>query len=274
MLFPLLVTGIVFGLSTFTLQQWRWQFRMFAEQGISPRWVWLSRHAVWLPLLILMIAIPAGMMWVAAKRSPDFGNHHDANDLFLLMLFPPMAYAVSQLAAMLIRSPAVAIAASLGLTILAGLWIMLMAVGDVPLVWSVWPLPVVLLFTTWWCAPDWIEERRGRRLTLRLGLSLGVPALILLVAVPLRRAYQIPAVDPGFSVAEFTRPLTATEQQTLDLYNQAWKKFWENASAYEAAVAQDRAKLGRQSDTKPKADVPVERMENWRSIISNLRYGC
>ncbi len=118
---------------------------------------------------------------------------------------------------------------------LAGFWITLMAVGDVPLVWSVWPLPVVLLFATWWCAPDWIEERRGRRWLLRLGVSLGVPALLLLVAVPLRRAYQIPAVDPGFSVAEFTRPLTAAEQQTLDLYNQAWKKFWENAPAYEAA---------------------------------------
>jgi hypothetical protein len=39
--------------------------------------------------------------------------------------------------------------------------------------------------------------------------------------VPLRRAYQIPLVDPGFSVAEFTRPLSASEQQTLDLYAEA-----------------------------------------------------
>jgi hypothetical protein len=261
MIVSLLVAGIVFGLSTFTLQQWRRQFRMFAEQGVSPRWVWLSRHAFWLPLLILMTAIPAVMMSIAGHWSPGSVDHREPNELLLLLLFPLVAYAVSQLAAMLIRSPAVAIAASLGLTVLAGFWIMLMVLGDVPLVWSACPLPVVCLFATWWCAPDWIAERRGRRFVLRLAVSLGIPALILLVAVPLRRAYQIPAVDPGFSVAEFTRPLTAAEQQTLDLYDQALKKFWENAPAYDAALTQDRAKFGRRSDTKPKADVPADRME-------------
>ena len=121
------------------------------------------------------------------------GYDADANDLILLVHFPLMAYAVSQLAAMLIRSPAVAIAASLGLTMLAGFWIMLMAVGDVPLAWSVWPLPVMLLFATWWCVPDWIEERRGRRFVLRLGRESGHPRPV----VAGRRSPALRVSDPG-----------------------------------------------------------------------------
>jgi hypothetical protein len=132
-------------------------------------------------------------------------------------------YALAQFCAMFVRSPLVAAVTAFALAILATTWNVLMVVGDVPLAWSVVPIPVVLLLATWLYAPDWIEERWNRRLALRLATVVGVPMLLLAIAVPARRAYQIPLVDPGFSVTEFTRPLTAAEEETLDLYYRAWQ---------------------------------------------------
>ncbi len=48
-----------------------------------------------------------------------------------------------------------------------------------------------------------------------------LPALAILTAVPLYRAYQFPLVDPGFLPDEACRPITPEERATLDLYRQA-----------------------------------------------------
>jgi hypothetical protein len=66
--------------------------------------------------------------------------------------------------------------------------------------------------------------------------------------VPLYRVYQIPAVDPGFSLAEYDRPMTAEEQATFDLYRQAGQAIkWHQAEESQAVsgVKQER------TDTSP-----------------------
>ncbi len=218
---PTLLAAVVFGLCVFTLDQARSQFRWYAEHGISPRRVWLSRHLVWLPLVIL-----------AGAGVSLFGNDPRASRrpaveralLVSICLWIPLTwYALGQFCAMFIRSTLVAAITALVLGVLSAAWNAFMVFGDVPLAWSVVPVPFVLLLATWLYAPDWIEERWNRRVALRLATVVGVPMLLLAIAVPVRRAYQIPLVDPGFSVAEFTRPLTAAEEETLDLYYRAWQ---------------------------------------------------
>lgn len=221
LLFPTLLVSIVFGLCAFALDQVRDQFRWFAEQGIAARRVWLSRQLVWLPLVTLL---GAGISLFGNNPSqsprPDF---EWAGLMSVCFLIPLTWYALGQFCAMFSRSTLVAAVTAWALAVLATTWNVLMVVGDVPLAWSVAPIPLALLLATWLYAPDWVEERWNRRVALRLVLVLGAPALLLAIAVPVRRAYQIPLVEPGFSVTEFTRSPSAVEEETLDLYMKAWQ---------------------------------------------------
>jgi len=220
LVFPTLLAAFVFGLCAFGLDQARGQFRWYGERGISPRRVWLVEQLVWLPLVVLA---GAGVSLFGndptASPRPDF---EWAALMSICFWIPLTWYALAQFCAMFVRSSVVAAVGTVAVAVLATTWNVLMVAGDVPLAWSVAPIPLILLLATWLHAPDWIEERWNRRVAFRMMLVLGVPALLLAIAVPLRRVYQIPLVDPGFSVAEFTRPLTAAEQETLDLYAKAW----------------------------------------------------
>lgn len=89
-------------------------------------------------------------------------------------------------------------------------------------IWSVAPIPLILLLGTWLGAPDWLLERDILRAWLRPALALILPAAALLTAVLLYRIYQIPAVDPVFSPEEFARPVTAEERATFEMYRRAW----------------------------------------------------
>ncbi|HEV3416719.1 MAG TPA: hypothetical protein VG056_07910, partial [Pirellulales bacterium] len=72
-------------------------------------------------------------------------------------------------------------------------------------------------------APDWVLERNTLRAWLRVGSALGVPAVALLIAVPMYRVYQIPDVSPGFSPEQYARSITSTpeERATAELYRRA-----------------------------------------------------
>ena len=83
--------------------------------------------------------------------------------------------------------------------------------------WTVAPLLLAFLAATWLHAPNWLVERKNWRGRLRLALVVAVPALAILVAIPLVRVYEIPLVGPGFDVNELTRPATPEEQETLAL---------------------------------------------------------
>jgi len=219
--YPTLLAALVFGLCAFGLDQARGQFRWYAERGISPRRVWLVEQLVWLPLVVLAGAgVSLFGSDLRASPRPDF---EWALLMSICFWIPLTWYAMAQFCAMFLRSTVVAVVTAFALAVLATTWNVLMVAGDVPLKWSVVPTIPVLLLATWLYAPDWIEERRNRRVALRLATVVGVPMLLLAIAVPARRAYQIPLVDPGFSIAEFTRPLTAAEEETLDLYYRAWQ---------------------------------------------------
>jgi hypothetical protein len=110
---------------------------------------------------------------------------------------------------------------SLIITALITGWAAYMWACEINLLWSVLPIPAILLLATWVRAPDWILKRNTFGSWLRPGLVLAVPTIVLLTVVPLYRVYQVPVVDPGFSISEFERPLTPEEQATRNLFEKA-----------------------------------------------------
>ena len=114
--------------------------------------------------------------------------------------------------------------------------------------WSVLPIPLALLLATRLRTPHWLVERNTIRAWCPTALALLLPAAALLVAVPLYREYQIPAVGPGFSPEEYERPLTAEEQATFDLYRRAWDMNFDIKKAIKLTLEASRRKISNSVD--------------------------
>jgi len=215
------------GSCTFLADQQGHSFRYFAEHGMRPRHVWLSRHVVWgsaalvlvaVSMLVALLGLPVIQRWVEVGLLVAFLA-------VAVMLCLAIAYSAGQLCSMFFRSGLLAGVFGLVLTAVLCGWVGLMATLKVPLVWSVAPIPLVLILATWLRAPGWILERNTvKAWTLPL-LSLAAPAGALLAAVVLFRVCEVPLVDPGFSPEEYARPLTAQERATAAMYQRAWQAY-------------------------------------------------
>lgn len=208
---------------------WHFQsYRFLADRGISPGLVWLSRQVVWLSAVAFWIA--AGLLAIlaswpllndAAAPPPD----RFFNGIAFAGLLVFAAYAVGQSCSMFFRSSIVAGFLSLVLSALLCSWAGLMWWLDVPLTWSVAPIPASLLLATWLRTPGWLAERRTLRSWLAPALAVVVPAIVILAAVPVYRVVQIPAVAPGFDIQEIIRPPAEEDRTVLDLYRRAGQAF-------------------------------------------------
>ena len=114
-----------------------------------------------------------------------------------------MAYFAGQFCSMFFRRGVVAWFFALILTGVLCWWAWLMHFLGISWLWSVGPIPAVLLVATWLRTPHWLLERTDRRARLRAALSVVMPAVVLAIAVIAFRVYEIPYADPGISVAEF-----------------------------------------------------------------------
>jgi hypothetical protein len=91
----------------------------------------------------------------------------------------------------------------------------------VPWLWSVCPIPVILLLATWLRTPNWLLERNTLRAWLPTALSLAVPLGLIFTSFCLYRVYSVPGVDPGFDPAEFAKPPAPEARATADMYRRA-----------------------------------------------------
>ncbi len=261
------VMACLLGASVFLGDQQRRRFRFFAEQGVRPRYVWLSRQVICImPVLLLTAAVlplflfgnddlfyawGRGLREGAYWRSdvPETGILlGDSSQVAMLFGCVGLAYASGQLCSMLLRSGVLAAVFGLVLTAVLCGWASLMVALGVNLGWSLAPIPLVLLLATWLRAPDWILERNSLRAWFRVGVSLLVPAAVLLTAVPLYRVHQIAEVSPGFSPEAYARPITAEQRATVEMYQRAsdlrvpWK-YDEPAETEEARKKKENAWL-------------------------------
>ena len=232
-----LVSVPLLGLCAFHADQWRRSYRFLADHGVPPRYVWLSRQlmAFGPPVLLLLASLLTAIVVASLLRSPVLAgslNWVRMTDLytglyafgyFILAIvgFVVLGITVGQLSSMLLRSGFLAGILSVLLTGLLAGWCGLMWVWNVSWLWSVLPIPLVLLLVTRLRTRDWLLERNTLRAWLPPALVLIIPTAAILTAVPLYRVYSVPLIDPGFSLAEYDRPMTPEERATLELYQQA-----------------------------------------------------
>ncbi|MFV1964027.1 MAG: ABC transporter permease, partial [Pirellulaceae bacterium] len=248
----------LFGCGTFLLDQTRHRFRFFAERGTKPRLVWASRHIVWagvLTLLTVAACIYTTIFVVArGELSSALEVSGELARLALALLSTiVVSYAAAQTCAMFLCSPILAVTFGLAsATALCG-WVGLMTAARVPWLWSVAPIPLILLFATWLRTPGWVLERSSLRARTQAVVSLVVPLGAIVAGVIAYRVDEIPAQGPGFSLAEFDRPLTAAEEEASELYFTAFLKLvpfeWPEKKPSEPDEAEETAS----SETPPAA---------------------
>jgi ABC-type transport system involved in multi-copper enzyme maturation permease subunit len=214
------------GLCAFMADQRQAGFHFLTDRGVRPGHVWLSRQVVvwlssdvlvpacFLAFVVLLGIPPAALVSLAGIAEP----------LEFAVGYVILSLAVGQFCAMLLRSSVLAGVLCVPLTALLAAWCCLMRYLGVSWLWSALPIPVALLLATRLRTAGWLVERNDLRAWAWPMIALTAPTIAVLVTFPLYRAYEIPLVDPGFSVEQFTRPMSPGEQATLRLYQEASKK--------------------------------------------------
>ena len=224
------------GASVFMADQRRRSFRFLTERGVSPRQVWIGRHAVWMLtlafwtiLLVLpWVAFPVLSWIVQLESSWDVAYnpiHHPAIELAILgggcLVYVVGAYTAGQLSSMFFRSSLLAGFFALLLSVVLVGWSGAMLGLGVPSIWSIAPIPLILLVATWLRTPHWLLERNGIKGWVSTASWLTISAGLLVAAVLAYRVREIPQVVQGFSPAEFSREASAEARATAEMYRRA-----------------------------------------------------
>jgi hypothetical protein len=181
--------------------------RFLANRGVSPRIVWLAKHAVWLPralwiplvvwcfvgaadqLLFSHRAVRSGVMSLSAANWFAWSNWN------AVLWFVLLGYGCGHLAAMALRRVILAVVVGVWLNVVVAHWMLLMLTLQVPAWWSVGGQVMWLFAISWWLAPRWMLEREFRW-PRRLVLRMIVPPLTLMSVVGVWRAFEVPGFGP------------------------------------------------------------------------------
>ncbi len=244
-----ILIGAMFGMGTFLADQQQSGFRFFAEHGVRPRRVWLTRQLLWsLPLLPLaalgVLAVltmsphPDDHNWwlIYGAEYQSWGMAHFPWPIAIgravrLMGFLAIAYSAAQFSSLVFRSGFLAGFFAILFSALLGGWSLLMMELGVPWIWSVLPIPLVLLAATLVRSSDWVLERHTSQAWLKLALIVGLPLAAIASYVPFHRVHEIPATPwLATALADYTHPVGATEKGILELYRRAWEVYTPRAN--------------------------------------------
>jgi hypothetical protein len=236
-------TAALMGSCVFLGDQEGRRFRFFGEHAVPLRAVWLAKLLTWFAVLCVWTII-VHVLWFFTQGGPQFLtaareslNPHTWNDPvnYLEMWYghlPPIAlsvlltiagFACGQLGSMFLRSGILAAFVGLVSTLILYGWAQLIQFMEISWLWSLCPIPLVLLFATWLRTPDWILERNTWRGWLRIAAALVLSLAALVAAMALYRVYQIPDSSPGFSPEEFALSAEPSEsaKSTADMFVRA-----------------------------------------------------
>ena len=193
-----LIPAALIGAMVFHADQVGRSYRFLSERGTSYELHWFSRQVVgvgllciWTIVLLLSDIWPKGA-WSLAPANTLAGYLHNMTVIPLCLI---TAYSAGQFCSQWFRSGPLAVVFGLTLAALLWGWAWLMYMLRIPVIWSVVPIPALLLWLTYRQMGNWLRERDGLSARLRAaGWLLGLFAL-LAAAVPLFRAYELPRVD-------------------------------------------------------------------------------
>ncbi|MFM9964218.1 MAG: hypothetical protein ACKV2Q_23685 [Planctomycetaceae bacterium] len=173
----LTVLPTLWGVWAFHHDQRQGLFRFLSDRGSSPTGIWLSKHSVWLPQVLLLALLAGGTLGL---HQPTW--HWQAVGFALVGAL--QGYAAGQCLAQLIRSPLTSLFLASVLSALLAGWSWLLWEIHAPFVYQFVPAATLLL-TSWVHSRDWLEDRRTARAWLKIGCAVLLPLaeLVLLLAV-------------------------------------------------------------------------------------------
>jgi ABC-type transport system involved in multi-copper enzyme maturation permease subunit len=265
----LLSLGLVplMGTAVFNLDN-RESVRFLSEHSVSPRLFWLSRQiSAWVAgfiSILIFFAILLLLVFINNLSSAHPESHgdfirrlHDDYSVDILMNITSadvltkitltdilpfvktpiyiviLGLSAGQFCSMLFRGGIIAGLFSCILTFLLVCWCELMDFLGVPWLWSVAPIPLLLLLATWLRAPCWLWERNNPRSWLKPAFALFISGSLIMAAVPYYRMTEIPLIDPGFPTQVVDAPASSEQQTAINLYKDAWTCFVRNNSTLE-----------------------------------------
>ena len=269
------------GCFVFRPDQEQRRHRFFVEHNIPPRYVWLSRQAPWIVIVLLATATVA-LAWVGLaniiqiSRSISFATDWWMREwsgppevtsmppVWLALSWTAVAFAAGQWASMMVRSGLLAGLVGIVLAAVLCAWTLLMAELNVSWWWSVAPILPVLLWATWLRAPDWARENTTWSARVRCGAVVLAPALLLLIAVPVHRVTEYnPLVSPGFDPQIYLADYLPEAKTTAELYRRA-------NELYASAEKSIHLERGLQSQIAPRSTTC--RANGWRPTPSPWRW--
>ncbi len=153
-------------------------FRFLSDRGGSPTGIWLSKHAVWLPQ-VLLLALIAGctLGFLSDWQTQTLGFF-----VGFALVGALQGYAAGQWLAQLIRSPLTSLFLASVLSLLLAGWSMLLWEIHAPWLYQLVPAATLLL-ASWVHARDWLEERWTWRVWLKIVIAVLLPAAELVLAL-------------------------------------------------------------------------------------------
>ncbi|MEX2091746.1 MAG: hypothetical protein WD971_03665 [Pirellulales bacterium] len=265
----------LFGALVFSGDQRRRQFRYLAEHAARPRYVWLTRHIVWLGT---MIGVSLGCVLVVSLLTSFLLNLHIQAALEIGHWLPPesyeyqidmgtiffirgtslvgfgilAAYAVGQMCSMVFRSEIIAAFLSVLLSVLVTAWALVLLACFLSGWWFMAPIALGFLLATWLRVPDWIIERNSWQAWLKPTLAVVVPMVIIGLLLPRTRLAQVPDRGPAVEqlITQFRAGDTPAARETAAMYERALvlRDSWKETDLLERwsgpEFAQDGGMLG------------------------------
>ncbi len=249
-LIPVAIGAALLGSCVFLADQERHSYRFFVEHNVPPRYVWLARIVPWgLAAGVSCLLICAAWLlpfWDHLSRMnayPVFSSLDNTNAGNLppipwVFVLVALAFAAGQWASMMVRSGLLAGVCGILFAGLLGGWAVLsLAVLQLSWVLVFFPIPLVLLWATWWRAPEWILEVRSWPARSRVAAAVLVPAVLILVSAAWLRVHEVPSVvylpasDASWVVSDAAR-------ETADLYRRA-SELYVSLAPNDADLVQD-----------------------------------
>ena len=236
-------TAALMGSCVFLPDQEGRRFRYFGEHAVPYRAVWLAKLLTWTSVLCVWAVVVHGL-WFLLQGGPNFltrpanrstgalgrlGQSLLRDVVQAFAAHCPVAvqtiggFACGQLGSMFLRSGILAASVGLVSTLALYGWAELMQFLEIGWLWSLCPIPLVLLFATWLRTPDWILERNTWRGWLRIAAVLTSA----FAASSCRSGFLPRQRDskrsPGFLARRIARSIGPTEaaKQTADMFLRA-----------------------------------------------------
>jgi hypothetical protein len=267
--------------------------RFLAEQGVSPLAVWLSKQLVWIGLAVALI-LP--FLLIGFDSEPPWQSSRPRNlsifdrDLSgtSAMLFAvglgSLAYAVGQLASMLISRAVTAAFVTFAVLWLLALWAWLMFELHVPQWLSTLPLVVAMLAATLVWSRNWLLESASWRSWRRLALAGNMLLLLVWAGIGVFRILEVPSLDsvlqhrPDYVPVHLAgpTPATAEEIETARMYLRARSEYkWTKGRPWESDGLGKTARDGWESARDEERQLLAENQQALaRALDATARSSC